>query len=1209
MPATMDRIPSSPTRERRALAGIGSDFVPYTGAIKDVDLGSFDLTTTGDMAANALSLINDVSTITFGDAGLTDTLQMIGGGTLLNTFIFGNAGASNDLQLLLTGASSTWATAKDLLLTSSDGGLTFRALTVGKTISLNTPIVQVSTQLNVGGDITMQGHLLTLGDGTATDIVIQFSASAFDGTLTFDESDNEFDFGTSVIRTTGLIHGQAGYFTVPGDPQLVLKYDGTRGADFEINNGGILLITVLNTAGIDIRGNPLTATGGILIAADSIPITFGAGNDAAIDYVDGLGLRITDGTTGLITLIDDNLTTTGIGTFGEIIDSGLTINLGVYTDGSKQLTSTVPSSGILGYWTRAGTVLNTANAGDDITITGLMTIPTVNSTGDLYLNRDTLGDVILFSDGTVANNVDGKRLIIYRNATSESDRSLILWIDQFQRAIIKADGASQLHLEADTGGLYLNEESDSDIKCFDVSGNGETRFLSIRGYPSGESIATLKFQIIAGPKAQITCDSGEIDFDDENLATTGDFQAGKGSFGDSITAGTTTRALNLISTDAVMRIWRVHDTSDPAFELIAATVAAPTTILYMWDMFTKRTDGTFNFRDRSPGQGDVVRSTIETDGDFDFKANNLDTTGTIGINADSVAMEFGASQDAQIQYLDGVGLQITDTTTGLITFGDDTVASIGKLGVGVSSPTWTFELSDDGPIWASYSTIHDAFRAVVNGFPITAQFGMNEGGITEVVVGAVEVPNTSAAGNHSCGVAGYGRSASPNQGAVGIFGCGLANADGVSAWGANILVTNTPLPNPPTQTGHNTTVAYGIELNINIMKDSGGNAPGNATRGIYMIGASEVQPTGAFNAVDIDSPGLGETPILKWKTAYYVNDGVADTAIAIGTTGTGNGVGSQPIAFRSRDGGGNTHNSTFAVGTDENFILTPHGGETIGVGNIRTVSGNLGVGSTSPSARFHVVSDTQYDGFAINNSSYTVMTLSGFSGTNDAGGLILLAAGVNKIQLLASGDSLFRGGPVELGSATDYARFEADGTLLFTGAATVFKDINIGAGTLSGPPGKQPGIVNFVDEAGADTGIATFGLAVGEGLSGFFEIQHDYKEGSNITFHVHWQGIAVPAGGTDNVQFQLTYTVSKNNETLDAVTVITAETAINVRYDSKVTAFTIITGTNFNIEDQFIFTLERIAASADEYGGEALIQTVGIHYEVNTVGSRQILVK
>ena len=205
-------------------------------------------------------------------------------------------------------------------------------------------------------------------------------------------------------------------------------------------------------------------------------------------------------------------------------------------------------------------------------------------------------------------------------------------------------------------------------------------------------------------------------------------------------------------------------------------------------------------------------------------------------------------------------------------------------------------------------------------------------------------------------------------------------------------------------------------------------------------------------------------------------------------------------------------------------------------------------------------------------------------------------------------DGGVRIGNSSAGAPTSFSKFELDGTLEFNGDATVFKDINIGASTLSGPIGLQPDTVNYVDENGADTGIATLGIAVGEGFSGQFEFQHDYKEGSDIVFHVHWQGIAAPTG-TDKVQWQLTYTVGAEGATLDAPTVITFESDFDTQYAFKRSDSASITGTNFNIEDQFVFTLERIAASADEYGGDALAATVGIHYELDTVGSRQVLTK
>ena len=236
----------------------------------------------------------------------------------------------------------------------------------------------------------------------------------------------------------------------------------------------------------------------------------------------------------------------------------------------------------------------------------------------------------------------------------------------------------------------------------------------------------------------------------------------------------------------------------------------------------------------------------------------------------------------------------------------------------------------------------------------------------------------------------------------------------------------------------------------------------------------------------------------------------------------------------------------------------------------------------------------------IENSGFLLMT-TGDSILTATGDKIILAT--DTIVVNVNGKANFGDGGV-----TNYSGFEIDGTLKFNGDATVWNDINIGAGTLSGPPGKQPGIVNFVDEVGADTGIATYALATGEGLSGQLEIPHSYKEGSDIFFHIHWQGIAAPTG-TDYVKFQLTYTVGQFETTLNAVTIVSLETAFDTQYEIKRSDFAAITGTNFDMENQFLFTFERIAAAGDAYGGEVLIATIGIHFEEDTVGSREIATK
>jgi hypothetical protein len=250
------------------------------------------------------------------------------------------------------------------------------------------------------------------------------------------------------------------------------------------------------------------------------------------------------------------------------------------------------------------------------------------------------------------------------------------------------------------------------------------------------------------------------------------------------------------------------------------------------------------------------------------------------------------------------------------------------------------------------------------------------------------------------------------------------------------------------------------------------------------------------------------------------------------------------------------------------------------------------------------------DGAGTASTAATITGSHDGAGANDTDGKLVLATNldgtglVDRLKIDSAGNTY-------IGDAgtTNYTKIEADGTVEFNGTATVWNDANVGAAMLSLPAASVPDEDEFVDEAGADTGISTWAYAIGEKSSGTIEIPHDYKEGSDIYFHIHWQGITAPGGGTDNVNWQLTYTVAQKDETLDAPTTITKEIAIDVQYDFKLSDFAAITGTNFNIGDQFLFTIERIAASADDYAGDCLVATVGFHYEVDTVGSRQITTK
>lgn len=60
-------------------------------------------------------------------------------------------------------------------------------------------------QLTSTDDITMQGHLFTLGNNSAADVVLSFDCSNNDATITFDESEDEFLLGDADLTTTGTM--------------------------------------------------------------------------------------------------------------------------------------------------------------------------------------------------------------------------------------------------------------------------------------------------------------------------------------------------------------------------------------------------------------------------------------------------------------------------------------------------------------------------------------------------------------------------------------------------------------------------------------------------------------------------------------------------------------------------------------------------------------------------------------------------------------------------------------------------------------------------------------------------------------------------------------------------------------------------------------------------------------------------------------------
>ena len=199
-------------------------------------------------------------------------------------------------------------------------------------------------------------------------------------------------------------------------------------------------------------------------------------------------------------------------------------------------------------------------------------------------------------------------------------------------------------------------------------------------------------------------------------------------------------------------------------------------------------------------------------------------------------------------------------------------------------------------------------------------------------------------------------------------------------------------------------------------------------------------------------------------------------------------------------------------------------------------------------------------------------------------------------------------GQTILGTYPDnYAQFSNTGHLTLTGTATVWNDANVGSLVLQ-TGGTLPGIVEWLDNTGAGTGIYGRGWAIGESGSGVIEIPHDYKEGTDLTFHVHWGTNDAPTG-KDYAKWQVVYFISRSSVTTPVIATLTVEVEC-IQYEHKMSNLApVITGTNLKIGDQVNFSISRIAADGDAYGGEILAETLGFHYECDTLGSNTIATK
>lgn len=169
-------------------------------------------------------------------------------------------------------------------------------------------------------------------------------------------------------------------------------------------------------------------------------------------------------------------------------------------------------------------------------------------------------------------------------------------------------------------------------------------------------------------------------------------------------------------------------------------------------------------------------------------------------------------------------------------------------------------------------------------------------------------------------------------------------------------------------------------------------------------------------------------------------------------------------------------------------------------------------------------------------------------------------------------------------------------------ATPVYDDIIISASNLR-PGASAPEFAVFISPVYAMKFVAgNTDIAYGA-----FEIPHDYKEGTALEVHVHWSPSSADTG---DCVFKFNAVV-ENMGSAGAFGAIAEMTATDagggVAKTHQYASFGTIAGANRKIGDIIAFELKR--PNTDSFTGDAFLLSIGIHYQIDTIGSRSISAK
>ena len=232
-----------------------------------------------------------------------------------------------------------------------------------------------------------------------------------------------------------------------------------------------------------------------------------------------------------------------------------------------------------------------------------------------------------------------------------------------------------------------------------------------------------------------------------------------------------------------------------------------------------------------------------------------------------------------------------------------------------------------------------------------------------------------------------------------------------------------------------------------------------------------------------------------------------------------------------------------------------------------------------------------------------------FVGTTDATALVFKTNNTSRVNV--SSDGITKIGDVANGHDT---KFEADGTVVFEGNATVWDDFLVNPDATSRGGSKAPtwgGSAFKKSEDGTSQGVFLWMFSTTEENELYFTVQlpHKYKVGTALYPHVHWT-TAVGTPTATNVVWGLEYSVVAIGGNYPVTQTLTSSSIINAitltgTHQHLISSLGSIPGTGIGISTIIICRLYRAAGHTnDTFANEVGLLSMDFHYEIDTEGSR-----